>query len=492
MLGGCVAASIVLSGCLVSFDGTQVEIDGPVKLSSVHCFPDRYGRTSPSDASCTEDAVEVGGEYQFLLAYRVDDVLDAPATITATEGERLTFRRSDQYSDELARIVPAVAGQHWVGYVGDAVQPSRQGIAISPDFALRVAEGRDVPVTVDSIVTLGVRFVAFEGWGISTVDPSDPVSCPTSSEIADAVSDGQPRIDTICSLDDLATVEDRDKRQAFAAPGIVTGVPSTSTYATYNSLTKITTTLFDAKVTPAVPVDVVAGATAATRFDIVGRAPIGRSQDVDVRVETSIPGAAATASRATATISNVVVDPITASIAVPATTPAGTYTATLHLVSRGFTLRSATATIRVVDAPAQAPAAGGGAAGPQSAAFVAAPKLVHVDRTPPHFKSISWPKRMTRAQLRRHGIAIHVVQTERAKVVETLAHFETENGRKLTRVGMTTVRKEDGRVIKFKFRPTYAGWKVLGATGGIKLRITFRLTDKAGHTWTVKRPVMLF
>ena len=130
-------ATAVLSGCVVITGQTSQQLNtiGAVRLTTTVCFSKQSGCADTGNSGYGATS----GGFQMMLGYRLPVATSSPQSFNTTTGQFLNFERDPTYAAELQRLMPAAAGQKWVGYrTGSlASAPSSSTFTVAPSFALR-------------------------------------------------------------------------------------------------------------------------------------------------------------------------------------------------------------------------------------------------------------------------------------------------------------------------------------------------------------------
>lgn len=300
------------------------------------------GRLGPRYAAFT-----TGGGGRLLVAVQVPDTAPDP-TLALRRRPSVTFEHSHA---AVSQMPDAPAGRHWVGYRSDEVRFAKDepdaGDVV--DVALAIPRGGVRPSSDELRATVAVG-VQVTGNGFGAEYPRDR--------------------DVVCD-EDLSDTPDHDPFiDSTTCPG-QTGPATTGNNAPTSSDASITPT--DATITATAPrVDVVAGDSVTAEFRIAqsGQAPEAATSAISAT--SSVPGARTSTSTSTIAWAGPPAAPaapmrsdvagraaaptgVSASIAVPRTTPAGSYTLTLQAADAGGS-RTATVRVDVAAAPGTPPA----------------------------------------------------------------------------------------------------------------------------------------
>ena len=291
VLGAC---ALALPGCVVirSQDASQLDTIGKVRLTTTLCASQQGESGTPAgcdnggnaNQKATSDSSTT--ETQLLVAYRVPAGTSGPATFTNTAAEpvtsaRLTFTRSESYEAELDDVLPAGQGREWIGYLSEpfsyrytsgqswSSQTVAQQVTIQPEFAL--------PVGPDGMPFKGpFAYRVIAGWRRSDKTQGAPPST-TSARPVDCTADPtMAGSDTQCADAPAKAAIATSVEVATRDAGIVGGPAITASHGT----------------TARVPFS----------FRFFGTLSASTPQTFSLRASTTIPGATATASRNSVTV----------------------------------------------------------------------------------------------------------------------------------------------------------------------------------------------
>lgn len=314
---------LLQSGCVqLTGDPTLSQVGiGPIVYRATGCA-EAVGSTCPPPDSHVGTSTNPG---QMLVALKVPLDYPLPATFTFEGATTPVFRPSPTYTSELERLTPAEAGRTWAGYISDlsTFTPGGTG-ALAFTFDRPAPAGgspraRAVPV----MIVLGARTGTVANGG----DSARPVSCGATANDLTGFADG-----TVC------------KDASFDLTGVGR----------------------DLALTAGAPVTVVPGATANVRITARYAGTADPSVNFSLSARTTVPRATALPSVAAFAPPADSVSKVSLSVAVPASTPPGTYGVTLTARLASGQVRTAAATIVVAAPCAGKRATIAGTAGPDT------------------------------------------------------------------------------------------------------------------------------
>ena len=311
-----------LGGCVVfkASPSAAVKPLGPVQIKTVICASNYNAGSTCTESGNSGQGGADGVPYQLLIGYRLPAGTAAPTAVEAVKVvgfsvQRLKFRRSDSYTNELQGLAPQ-AGFQWVGYLSDQFvydedNPNRQDATVYADFGL--------PHPVNGEPFVGpFRYQVVVGAREAQSDLSRPVECGGSKADLFSPSDPHPSADSTICVDDPTAAQFESSRTA---------------------------TTSDLGIRPEREVTARGGTTATVPFiaRYAGQAPTTLS----VAATTDIRGAKTTASQGSLTPGPNSVNPIAVKVSVPAATKPGRYHVSLFAGRDQNAIRTNTATIVV-------------------------------------------------------------------------------------------------------------------------------------------------
>jgi hypothetical protein len=325
------AGAIVLSGCVViqSESAAQPNVIGnTISITTTLCasqaaaappcnspgLSNKYAVSNPTGTPASAPG-------QLLLGYRIPVGVSAPATLTTSVQSvdengaaitvPLTLTQSPSYAAGLTGILPPPGGTAWVGYASDFneyKQTGPQTVSVTPSFGL--PDGFVAPFTWRTVV--GYRSNFFRG---------QDVTCPNGFP---GVSNPVPGQSSVCvDFPDGGTIQ--GPPNAYATGSLAIQVPPTPT--------------------------VTAGQAASIPFSGVFAGGNPNGGVFAVAASTTLPGVTPTYPPTFAPAANSS-NPLTVSVAVPASAAVGTYDVTLSATIGGIT-RSGVGHFTVKAAPAK-------------------------------------------------------------------------------------------------------------------------------------------
>ncbi|MFL5827295.1 MAG: hypothetical protein ACJ76V_12290 [Thermoleophilaceae bacterium] len=376
-----------------------------------------------------------GGTGQSFLGFRVPQGAELPESISTTSGHSATYFKNDTYTSELQRLVPAPAGEKWVGYISnaDSIIASDTPTTGTVELDIPLPKGADGapfngPFTYRTVT--GGRFT-----GPGNPFPSQQVRCdptdPTAPNLTDSMDISGAAV-CIASPSDLTTIK-ADEQLATR----------------------------DLSLQPGSARAILPGDTGNVPFNAKFAGPDATGVNMLMTATSNLAGAFVQPSVASFTPSpdNL----LNVSVKVPARAAPGTYTTTLR-AAQGDAIRTATASFTV---PALPPGA--------------APSFVK--------KTVSTDGKSATLALRCPATAIdpcdgtvtlaslNAVQTKKRKITIGSAHFVIAPG------------KLGGVKVKF----TKNGRKAFKKAAKIKTKATFVTKNRAGTantkstTFTLKK-----
>lgn len=309
------AAAIAVAGCepltLDSQTAQQQDLIGPMQITTPM-------ETCNSGAPGVNDTCGVLGNYQLLVGYRLPVGTTVPGSIPSSgsaDTATTTFRKSATYTSELQRLAPAPSGEEWVGYISDQFDlPALSGNG--PD-KMTLAPSFGIPSSL-----LGSPFT------YRTV-----IGERNNSTVTDSTRD------VVCNLTALSSVSADGSTTCDVDPTNPTTLGSDVTTPATNEL----------QIIPGNAPTVHAGDTATVPFDAKLLGPAIAGGGFNLAALSPLPGGAAAPSAP-------VIAPTpgdnaeSATLKVPASTPAGDYPVTLT-ATHGSQSRSATGTVHVLAVP---------------------------------------------------------------------------------------------------------------------------------------------
>jgi hypothetical protein len=333
--------AIILSGCVViqSESAQQGNVIGnTVTVTTVLCASSKTAAPPCNSVGNYQVAANpnagyaVGSAGTLLVGYRIPIGVAAPATITTTApatdkdgnviNATITFAQSPSYSAGLTALVPPPAGSAWVGYESTPGTYSTtpglpQAISLSPTFTL--PPGFTGTFTWRTVV--GFRDNHFAGQPVTCPPPFPGITPPTA-------------VPSVC-VD-------------FPDPGTIVNAPP-------NPLQ-----VADLSIVAPPTQTVAAGSTVALVFTGVFTGGNPTNAVFAVGASTTIPGVTPTVTPTFVPAANSS-NPLNVSLALPASTPPGTYDVTVGATVAGLS-RSGTAHITVKAAAKATTSAGANAA----------------------------------------------------------------------------------------------------------------------------------
>jgi hypothetical protein len=243
-LAALLACALALSGC-VKIEGQaeeQLDTIGSVRVTTTVCVSNQDNSPSGTcKANGTNTDVEAQmADGQLLVAYRVPTGLIAPATISASyvapASGSTTLDQSPSYSSEMDAKAPAVAGEHWVGYISPPIPAAEQEpdarAHIVAEFGLaRGSDGAPFAGPVHYRVVVGIRGATNASEAARPVSCGDDVTTNANPQEASFCVDSPKGSENVIATDDrsLAT-RDLGVLKAPAttvAPGHAVSIPFT-------------------------------------------------------------------------------------------------------------------------------------------------------------------------------------------------------------------------------------------------------------------------
>ena len=323
------AGAIILSGCVViqSESAQQGNVIGnTVTVTTVLCASSKTAAPPCSSVGNYQVAANpnagyaVGSAGTLLVGYRIPIGVAAPATITTTApatdkdgnviNATITFSQSPSYSAGLTALLPPPAGTAWVGYESTpgtyGTTPGLpQAISLSPTFTLPPGL-----TTFSWRTVVGFRDNHFAGQPVTCPPPFPGITPPTA-------------VPSVCvDFPDPGTIVNAAPN-ALQVADLSIGAPPTPTVAAGSTAALVFTGLFT-------------GDNPTTAVFAVG-------------ASTTIPGVTPTVTPTFVPAANSS-NPLNVSLAVPASTPPGTYDVTVGATVAGLS-RSGTGHITVKAAP---------------------------------------------------------------------------------------------------------------------------------------------
>lgn len=294
------ALALLMSGC-VSVTGLTFSQSGvgPVVLGVNGCA-NKTGSACPTSLSTLVTTNDPG---QMLVALLVPTDYPAPATFTLVGQAAPVFRPSPTYTSELQRLLPTSPGQKWAGYISD-VSTFTPGSTGSLSFSFdrpAPADGSPRPAPADITVVVGARTASGLNGDVGT----RPVFCGATPADLSGSADN-----TVCR-DSQANVNRRARDLALSGGA---------------------------------PVAVAAGATAIVPVTARYAGDAAPEVNFTLSATTTVPGATAVPNALAYAPPSDSTNTVSVSVAVPPSTPPGTYGVTL-------TARLATGDVRTATAP---------------------------------------------------------------------------------------------------------------------------------------------
>lgn len=326
------AASLVLSGCVgISGVGTQQpQSMGPVTLTVSACANGAPGCTATANTGSAYEAVDLGNssiDGQILFAVRLPDGPTPPQQLEAAlgGGGSLTLTRSPSYEAQLQTLEPAPAGERWWGWLSAKFtysESSKQSFSISITVDPPSLPEGPLPSPMHWRPVVGSRGV--EG-GLSS---TRPVVCgQTTQDLYDGYNEFGNAGSTIACI---------DSPDAGGARGFL-DAPITDFGLTGTTVT-------------APP-----GGTVSATFLARRSGKADSTTTFNLAATTGVPGGSVSIDRSTASLGGDSVQPVLATIGVPAGTAPGSYPVTLKATAPGKPERSATVTVVVPGDANEAP-----------------------------------------------------------------------------------------------------------------------------------------
>lgn len=458
-IGATAAAAVALGGCvsISSVSTSQPQSMGPVRLTVNACASESPSCPAAGNGSSmyrllvdTYDDSEY--QVQPLVAIRLPEGADPPATVRATiaGGRQLTFARSDSYEAELQRLEPAPAGERWWGWLGEEVSYGRmtaQSFAFSVTVPLpRPADGGAYPSPMRWRPVVGGRLNSG-----SALLATRPVACGvTARDLYAGFNEGGGAVRTTSCISSPSADAARGFLDApvtdFGLTGTTVQTPAGGT----------TTATFLARRSGA--------ADPATTFSLA--------------VAGGPPGAVVTLDRTTVSLGGDAVQPLLATVAVPAGTAAGSYPVTVTATAPGKPARTAQTQV-VVTAAGGGQGGGGqdgggggqGGEGPGTPPSGTAPRIERAVLAPARFRAGArvTPKRGRRAAV---GTTVRLTLSAAARVEGALVRElpGRRAGKRCTatarRGARCTIRRAAGRVPASSFGAGAGSFAFGGRVGG--------------------------
>jgi hypothetical protein len=422
-------AALVIAGCesprLDTQTAQQQDLIGPLQITTPieSCSND-----SPVDnTGCFSEASE-----QLLVGYRVPVGAVAPDLVHgsgASDTVPTTFHLSPSYASELQRLVPAATGEQWVGYISDqfdlpptTTDPDR--ITLAPGFEVPSSLGGN-PFSYGTVV--GLRN------NVTVTDATREVVC-NATDLTSASLDGSTTCVTdpvnLTTLNTDTSTDPTRVLQFSAGPAPTVHAGDTATVP------------FDAKL-------IGAALPGGTSFPLSASSPLAGG--------TAAPGAAAFTPAPGDNAES-------ATLKVPASSPAGDYPVTLTATSGGTT-RSATGTVHVLAVP--------------GLVITFSPHSLKVSKSGVATLPISCPS--TSIDPCAGSVTLNTV----GKVLIAKRHKARKRALKLGS-GKFTLAPGASGTVKIKLSST--GRKALARTGKLSAKATFVMVNRAGtKSTTVKR-----
>jgi hypothetical protein len=307
---------LILSGCVVitNESATQTEVVGPVELTAEACYSNDYSAFFGPSGGCpngNSDLPVSPVPFAVLVGYRVPDSAVAPGTVEDTGGGGLTFATDPSYTSELQRLLPAPAGQRWVGYRSDPVTLGGPfgGFTAVARFGLGPATDGG-PFQGPFLYRTVVGFTSDTSGG--------PVDCGSSATSPNPGGSSFASND-ICVDSPGASVLSSNLQVATRDLGLVAGTP----------------------------VGAAVGAEGDAPFTAKFAGTSDPAASFTLSASTNVPGGTATPSQPTLVPGTDSATPLTVRVAVPLDTGPGNYSVTLRAALGNGQVRTRTATFPV-------------------------------------------------------------------------------------------------------------------------------------------------